>query len=81
MVAPTPTLEPGVPGWMQRYALSAAKTFRTLFPDRPDRLWPVLFAELPPAADWRGCQVYVTDKAKVGLSNGTSWTDPAGGAL
>ncbi len=52
-----------------------------LNPGRPARLWSVAYADLPPAADWAGCIVYVSDKNKVGLSNGTTWTDPAGGAL
>lgn len=52
-----------------------------LTPGKPSQLWPVAFADLPDATAWTGCIVYVTDKAKVGLSNGTAWTDPAGGAL
>lgn len=50
-------------------------------PGRPTALYQVAEADLPPAADWTGCILYVTDKEKVGLSNGTDWTDPAGGAL
>jgi hypothetical protein len=50
-------------------------------PGNPVPLPQVAFASLPPAADWTGHQVWVSDKNKVGVSNGTSWTDPAGGAL
>ena len=81
MVAPAPLLEPDAPGWAQRFALRLEALFVGRFPKAPVRLQSVLFADLRPAADWTGCIVYVSDKAKVGLSNGTTWTDPAGGAL
>lgn len=50
-------------------------------PTKPRRLVPVPEADLPPAADWPGCIVYVSDLGKVGLSDGVTWTDAIGGAL
>lgn len=79
MVAPL--IDASAPPWAQRFALSLPNLFVSLFPKSPTRLASFTLAKLPPAADWTGCQVYVSDKAKVGLSNGTTWTDPAGGAL
>lgn len=79
MVAPL--LQPDAPSWAQRFAQRLESVFLKKSPTAPVRLWGVVFAELPPAADWTGCLVYVTDKAKAGLSNGTTWTDAAGGAL
>lgn len=78
---PAPLLEPNAPGWATRFAALLPRTFLGLFPSAPVRLWPVLFADLPPAASWTGCMVYVTDKAKVGLSNGATWTTTTGGVL
>lgn len=77
----SPVLEPDVPQWMQRYALRLEKAFVNLFPKAPVRLWSVTYANLPPAADWPGCIVFVSDKNKVGLSNGSAWTQTDGGAL
>ena len=79
MVAPL--IQADAPSWAQRFALSLPNLFKGLSPKSPERLAPFVFTELPPAANWPGCVVYVTDKHKVGLSNGSSWTDPAGGAL
>lgn len=79
MVAPL--IDANAPSWAQRFALRLPNIFKSQQPRSPERLAIVLFAELPPAADWIGCQVFVSDKGKVGLSNGLAWTDPAGGAL
>lgn len=81
MVAPAPLLEPGAPDWAQRFALQVQEAFLGLFPDAPVRLWSVAFADLPDPAKWSGCIVWVSDKAKVGASNGVAWTDAVGGAL
>jgi hypothetical protein len=50
-------------------------------PSQPRRLWSVLSTKLPPAANWTGCEVWVSDKLKVGVSNGTAWTQTDGGVL
>ena len=50
-------------------------------PSKPTQLGSVAQADLPPAADWVGCIIYVSDLQKVAVSNGTSWTDTTGGAL
>ena len=51
-------------------------------PTAPVPLWSVLFADLPPAADWpAGSLVWVSDKGKVGVTTGAAWTDTTGGAL
>lgn len=81
MVAPAPLLEANAPGYLQRFVLRLHATFLGLFPNAPVRLWSVADAGLPDPAKWAGCVVYVSDKAKVGLSNGASWTDTSGGAL
>jgi hypothetical protein len=74
-------IEPDIPQWMQRYINRVDATYVNAFPKAPVRLWSVTQANLPPAAQWPGCIVYVSDKAKVGLSNGTTWTQTDGGAL
>lgn len=79
MVAPL--LDPTAPPWAQLFALRLPQAFKGLSPKSPERLASFTYATLPPAENWAGCQVYVTDKHKTGLSNGTTWTDPAGGAL
>jgi hypothetical protein len=77
----SPLIEASAPGWAVRYALRVDQAFKNLFPKAPDRLWGVLQADLPDAAKWTGCTVYVSDLQKVGLSNGTTWTQTDGGAL
>lgn len=77
----TPLIDPSAPEWGRRLALNIANVFKARVPNAPEKLAPFLFAGLPPAASWPGCQVWVTDKNKVGFSNGTTWTDPSGGAL
>ena len=42
-------------------------------PTRPVQMPPVLFADLPTAANWPGCYVFVTDKDCIAIS-----TDVAG---
>ena len=79
MVAPL--VDASAPSFLQQFALRLPNIFKSLSPKSPERLASFAYAQLPPAADWVGCIVYVTDKSKVGLSNGASWTDPAGGAL
>lgn len=79
MVAPL--LDATAPPWAQMFALRLPNIFKGLSPKSPERLASFTFANLPPAANWPGCVVFVSDKNKVGLSNGTTWTDPAGGAL
>lgn len=82
VTAPAPPLmEPTAPGWAQRFALRIATVFKAKQPSAPEKLWAVLQADLPPATAWPGCQVYISDLQKVGLSNGTAWTDTTGGAL
>jgi hypothetical protein len=50
-------------------------------PTKPAQPAGCLEADLPPASDWTGATFYLTDKQKVALSNGTTWTDTTGGAL
>lgn len=50
-------------------------------PTKPTVLASCLEADLPPAAENTGAIVYLTDTQKVAMSNGSTWTDPAGGAL
>lgn len=50
-------------------------------PQQPTALASVEEADLPPAADWTGAIIYVSDLEKVALSNGTTWTQTDGGAL
>lgn len=84
MVDRTPSavlLEPGAPLWAQRLGLRLAKTYLSLFPTAPVRLWSIPSADLPPPADWPGCIVYVSDKLKVGVSTGAAWVAADGGPL
>jgi hypothetical protein len=85
MVDRTPSsaalVEAGAPMWAQRLGLRLVKTFLNLFPTAPVRLWSVTFANLPPAADWPGAIVYVSDKSKVGVSTGSAWVAADGGPL
>lgn len=50
-------------------------------PRGPVRLASVEEADLPPATDFDGALIYVSDLQKVAMSNGTTWTDTTGGAL
>lgn len=50
-------------------------------PQGPVRFASVLQANLPAAADYEGCVIYVSDLDKLALSDGTTWTDTTGGAL
>ena len=50
-------------------------------PQGPVQLASVTQANLPPAADWNECAIYVSDIDKVAVSNGTSWLNADGGAL
>lgn len=79
MVAPL--IDPTAPAWGRLFALRLQAAFKNASPTGPERLASYAFAQLPPAAEWIGCVVFVSDKNKVGLSNGTTRTDPAGGAL
>lgn len=76
-----PLLEPNAPLWAQRLVLRLARTFLNLFPTAPVRLWSALAADLPPAADWTGALVWVSDTGKVAVSNGAAWVQTDGGPL
>jgi hypothetical protein len=76
-----PLLEPGAPSWAQRFALRLASTFVISFPTAPIRLWSVVKADLPPAAEWTGALVYLNDLNKLAISDGTAWLDAMGGAV
>lgn len=76
-----PLLEPGTPGWAQRFALRLQGWFWPVEPTRPMRLQAIVKAELPPAADWPQCLVYVSDVKKLGVSDGAAWRDSAGGLI
>lgn len=77
----SPLLEPSAPDWAGRFALRLQQFFQPLIPSSPLQLKAFPSTALPAPADWLGCVIYVSDKHKVGLSNGTTWTDPAGGVL
>lgn len=76
-----PLLEPGAPQWAVRFAARLNEFFRLRHPQAPSELMIVLFADLPPAADWLGAEVWVSDKGKVGVSNGVAWVTTDGGVL
>ena len=69
------------PPWAMRFALDIEKTFLPLFPSKPVRLVSYLRADLPNAADWTGCIVYVSDLKKIAASDGTNWLDALGAPL
>lgn len=77
----TALLEPASPGWAQRLVLRLVGFFVLSFPVQPVRLWAVIFAKLPPAAEWTGALVWVTDRGKVAVSNGAAWVTTDGGVL
>lgn len=82
MVAAQPALlEADAPGWARRFALRLQSVFWPVYPTGPMRLWPVKQSNLPPAADWPGCVVFVSDLNKLGLSTGTAWVNATGGPL
>jgi hypothetical protein len=74
-------IDADAPIWAQKFSLSLDQAYVGQFPTAPVKLWGVLQAKLPPAAKYPGCIVYVSDLGKVGLSNGTAWTQTDGGAL
>jgi hypothetical protein len=61
--------------------LRLVERFWPVFPVQPLRLQAIDKANLPPAAAWPGAVVYIHDLKKIGLSNGTAWTDAMGGAV
>lgn len=81
MVAGPLILEPNAPPWAHRFVLALKGFFAPLVPAGPTQLASYPSAALPDPADYRGCIIYVTDKAKVARSNGTAWTDAVGGVL
>lgn len=76
-----PLLEPGAPQWAVRFAARLNEFFKLRHPQAPSELFIVDFAGLPPPADWIGAQVWVSDKGKVGVSNGVAWVTTDGGVL
>lgn len=52
-------------------------------PSRPQRLWDVLTADLPAAADWQWCELIVSDAVPpcIAFSDGTNWLRADGSAL
>ena len=42
-------------------------------PKQPTKLWSVVEADLPPAADWVDHLVWITDLAVCAVSDGTDW--------
>jgi hypothetical protein len=77
----TALIEPATPGWAQRMVLKLVGFFVLAFPVQPVRLWTATFAQLPLAKEWPGALVWVPDKGKVAVSNGTAWVTTDGGAL
>lgn len=57
------------------------RDFVSRSPKHPIKLAEFVQAELPDPARWRWCQVAVTDKNCVGLSNGVAWVRADGTAL
>lgn len=50
-------------------------------PKRPVKLPPFPSTDLPDAAEWPGCLIYVTDKTCAGVSTGAAWVRADGSAL
>ena len=74
-------LEASAPDWASRMLGRLLNFFVWQNPTIPTTLWAVAQAGLPPAAKWTGAQVWVTDKGKVAVSNGTAWVTTDGAAL
>jgi hypothetical protein len=54
-------------------------------PTKPVQLATVLFADLPPAADWQACMIHVSDKNSIAISTPVAgvytWLRANGAAL
>lgn len=74
-------LEPGAPQWAQRLLPRLTEFFRLRHPQAPSELMITTVAELPPAEEWLGAEVWLRDLGKVAVSNGTAWVKTDGGAL
>lgn len=80
--APAPIIaEPGIPPWAQRLLLKLAQRFVPAEPSAPQRVASIPKIQLPPAADWPQCIVWVPDQNKLAVSNGTAWVVCDGGVL
>lgn len=68
-----PLLEPGAPAWAVRFAERCNQFFKLRHPQAPTEIWLTLAVDLPPAAQWTGCLVSVSDLACIAVSDGTNW--------
>jgi hypothetical protein len=69
-----PVLEPNTPEWFKRYSLRADAYFWPVTPQRPQALFHLPTADLPPAEDYPYCIMYDETLSAVIVSDGTSWS-------
>jgi hypothetical protein len=69
----TGLLQPDAPQWAQRFALRLLDTVVLKHPVAPVELWQCSKASLPPAGDWAGCVVIVSDQSELAISYGGQW--------
>lgn len=74
-------LDPAAPDWMKRFALALETAYVQATPTRPQLLVQYTSSDLPNAADWAYCLIYVTDKTTVAVSTGSAWVRADGSAL
>lgn len=73
----TALVEPSAPMWAQRMLLKFQGHFQPISPRQPNKLWPVEFADLPPADAWPS-SVVITEAGPM-YSDGVAWA-PLGSA-
>ena len=68
---------------LERLKLELETAFEDLArPRQPTGLYACAVADLPPAADWAGCVLRVTDFGVLACSDGTAWIrQDTGGAI
>lgn len=72
---------PDIPEPMRPFALAVVDAIRALqVPLSPTPLYAVDEADLPPAADWTGHVVRVSDLDVIAFSDGTNWIRADDGA-
>ena len=66
-------LDANAPAWAQQMVLRLTSLFKPTFPFEPARMFMTVKADLPPAADFPGAIVVVTDQNCLGVSLGGAW--------
>lgn len=65
---------PDLPASLRTFALSLVDAIRALqAPGAPSPLFACVQADLPPAAQWRHCVLWISDLNILAVSDGAAW--------